>query len=187
MMVVGEAANGKELFDVLTRTEADLVLLDIRLPDMSGVEIARRLRSDYPHLKILAVSAENAIEVIEAMLEEGIHGFISKQNSNSDELAKAIRTVMNDLEYFGCDISAILYDLYLTKKKTRDITNDFSEREREIILACRDGLLCKEIADRLSVSINTVNYQKRNIYAKLGINNNMEMVRYALKAGIISM
>ena len=70
-------------------------------------------------------------------------------------------------------------------KKTAAVTEEFSEREREIILACRDGLLCKEIADRLGITVNTVNYHKKNIFSKLGINNTMEMVQYALKKGII--
>jgi len=183
--VTGEAASGEELFRVLAQTRADLVLLDINLPDIGGAEIARRLRCDYPDLKILAVSAENTAETVEAMLEAGIDGFISKQRGVADELAGAIRSVMNGVEFFGRDIAAIIYDVYVSKKKTAVVTDEFSEREREIILACRDGLLCKEIADRLGITVNTVNYHKKNIFSKLGINNTMEMVQYALKKGII--
>jgi two-component system response regulator NreC len=185
IVIAGEAGNGGELFCVLAQTEADLVLLDINLPDMSGVEITQRVRSDYPNLKILAVSAEDTAETVTAMLEAGIHGFITKQNGNADELTQAIRTVMSGLEYFGRDIAAIIYDVYISKKKTATITDEFTDREREIILLCRDGLIGKEIADRLSISINTVNYHKKNIFSKLGINNTMEMVKFALKKGII--
>ncbi len=183
--ITGEAGNGEELFHVLAQTRADLVLLDINLPDMGGAEIVRRLRSEYPDLKILAVSAENTTETVEAMLEAGINGFISKQHGKADELAEAIRSLMNGIEYFGRDIAALIYDVYISKKKTAVVTDEFSEREREIILACRDGLLCKEIADRLGITVNTVNYHKKNIFSKLGINNTMEMVQYALKKGII--
>jgi len=183
--VAGEADCGEELFDVLASTPADLVLLDINLPDIGGADVARRLRSDYPAVKILAVSAENTSETIQAMLEAGIDGFVSKQKSDADELAEAIRTVMSGLEYFGRDISSIIFSVYVSKKKTTAVTNEFTGREREIILACRDGLMCKEIADRMGVSINTINTHKKRIFQKLGINTTIEMVQYALKKGII--
>ena len=183
--VTGEVETGEELFRILPRTPADLVLLDINLPDIWGVEVARRLHKGYPDLKILAVSAENTSETVQAMIEVGISGFISKQRSSSDELAEAIRSVMSGVEYFGRDISAIMFDVYVAKKKTSVVTAEFTPREREIILLSRDGLMCKEIADRLNISINTVNNHKKNIFQKLGINNTMEMVQYALKTGII--
>jgi len=185
IQVVGEANCGKELFTVLETTPADIVLLDINLPDMDGAEIAARLRRDYPNLKILAVSAENSIETIENMIEAGIDGFISKQHGDINELAVAIRNIMDGIEYFGRDISSIIFGVYVSKKKTTAVSAEFTEREREIIQLCRDGLLCKEIADRLNVSINTINTHKKRIFQKLGINNTMEMVRYALKYGIV--
>ena len=183
--LAGEAENGAELFRMLTSTPADLVLLDINLPDVGGADIAGRLRNDYPNLKILAVSAENTSETIESMIEAGIDGFISKQKGDTDELVEAIRTIMNGSEYFGRDIASILYGVYVSKKKTTEISNEFTEREREIILLCRDGLLVKEIAARLNVSVNTIMTHKKRIFLKLGINNTMEMVQYALKRGII--
>ena len=185
--VAGEAGSGEELFRVLNSTSADLVLLDINLPDVWGTEVARRLHRDYPKIKILALSAENTSETIQAMIEAGIDGFVSKQRGDANELALAIRTVMSGLEYFGRDISAIIFDVFVAKKKTSVVSSDFTKREREIILLCRDGLMCKEIADRLGISIHTVNNHKKNIFLKLGINNTMEMVQYALKKGIIQM
>jgi DNA-binding NarL/FixJ family response regulator len=183
--VAGEAENGKELFRVLASTPADLVLLDVHLPDMNGVEIARLLRRDYPDMKILAVSGENTAETVKAMIEAGINGFISKQYSDADELADAIRTVMSGLEYFGRDISSIIFRVYVSKKKTDVVTNEFSERERDVIHLCRDGLQSKEIAARLGISVRTVVTYKERIFSKLGINNTVEMVQYAMKKGII--
>jgi DNA-binding CsgD family transcriptional regulator len=89
------------------------------------------------------------------------------------------------LEYFGRDISSIIFEVYVSKKKSTVVTEEFTDREREIILLCRDGLLCKEVADRLGIAINTVNNHKKNIFRKLGINTTLEMVQYALKNGII--
>jgi len=183
--VVGEAECGEKLFAVLKTTQAELILLDINLPDMPGAEIARRLRSEYPDIKILAISAENSAKTVEDMLDAGINGFISKQKSDAHELSEAIQAVMNGLEYFGKDISTLIYNIYVAKKKTIEITPEFTEREKDIILLCSEGLLYKEIANRLGITFHTVNTHKKNIFLKLGINNTMEMVRYALKTGII--
>jgi DNA-binding NarL/FixJ family response regulator len=183
--VVGEADCGKTLFDVLKFTRADLVLLDIHLPDISGIEIAQRLRSEYPNLKILAVSAENASDTVRKMIDAGIDGFISKQKSDPHELTEAIRSVMDGVEYFGRDVAAIIFDLYVAKKQTTAITSEFTDREKEVIQLSGQGLLYKEIAERLNISVYTVNAHKRNIFQKLGINNTIEMVQYALKKGII--
>jgi len=183
--VVGEAGSGAELWNLLADTDADLVLLDVNLPDMHGGDIARRLRKDYPHLKILAISAEKTAETVEMMLEAGIDGFIGKEQGDTDEIAEAIRTVISGVEYYGRDIAAIMFGVYVSKKKTTEPTSEFTDREREIIILCRDGLMVKEIANRLNVSVNTIMTHKKRIFQKLGINNQMEMVQYALKRGII--
>lgn len=185
--IIGEADSGSALFRLLETTTPDIILLDILLPDTTGVEIARRLRNERPALKILAISAENTAEVVQAMLDIGIEGFISKRQGGVDEIAEAIRTIMNGFEYFGNDISAIIYKIYVSKKRTAEVTPEFTDREKEIILLCRDGLLGKEIAAHLNISPRTVDNHKNNIFKKLGINSTLEMVQYALKNGIIRM
>ena len=183
--IVGEADCGEALFRLPALASANLVLLDINLPGMSGIEIACRLRNEHPALKILAISAENSAATVKAMLDAGIDGFISKQRGDTDELAEAIRMVMSGVDYFGRDISSIIYDVFVTKKKSTVLTDEFTKREKEIIELCRDGLQCKEIAARLGIGISTVNTHKERIFAKLGINSTIEMVQYALKNGII--
>jgi len=183
--VVGEAGSGYELFALLKTVSADVVLLDIILPDMSGIEVANRLKTEYPDLKILTISADNSLETVEAMLEVGIHGFISKHNSCGEVLAEAIRSVMQELDYFGKDISEIIYKIYVAKKNTTEITSEFSEQEKRVIDLCHEGLPAKLIADRLNISTRTVDWHKSNIFRKLGINSTLEMVQYAVKKGII--
>ena len=161
--IVGEADCGEALFRLPAIADADLVLLDINLPGTSGVEIARRLHKEYPALKILAISGENTAAAVKAMLDAGVDGFISKQQGDTDELADAIRMVMSGLDYFGRDISSIIYDVFVTKKKSPVLTDEFTPREKEIISLCRDGLLCKEIAARLDISMRTVNTHKERI------------------------
>jgi len=185
--VSGEAESGEKLFSLLAGgTPADLILLDVNLPDgMSGMETARRLRSEYPALKILAISAENSQETVKAMLEAGIDGFISKQMGNENELAAAIRSVMDGLDYFGHDISYIIYSVVRTKSLTNNFVPNFTDREKEVIRLCHDGLIGKEIANHLGIALRTVNTYKERIFQKIGLNSTMEMVNYALKNGII--
>jgi DNA-binding NarL/FixJ family response regulator/signal transduction histidine kinase len=183
--VVGEAENGKRFFELLKTTEADLVLLDIMMPEMNGIEVARRLRKDYPELKILIISVETSFDIVQQLLEIGIDGFLSKQLCVGENLAEAIRCVMDGTSYFGKDIAEIISDIYAYKTKTTTENFDLTWREREIINLCHSGLRSKEIADKLNISPRTVENHKTNIFKKLGINNSSEMVQYALKNGVI--
>ena len=185
--IVGEADCGSALFRLLEIVTPDIILLDIILPDTTGIEIARRLRKEKPGIKILAISSENTTDVVQAMINIGIEGFISKRQGSPGNIAEAIRSIMDGYEYFGSDISSIIYKIYVSKKKTADVTPEFTEREKEIIILCRNGLLSKEIAARLNISPRTVDNHKANIFKKLGINNTLEMVQYATKNGIIRM
>ena len=185
IVVVGEAESGVEFFALLKTVTPDIVLLDIDLPDMNGIDIARRLKSERPEIKILAVSAEKTASIVEKMVDSGIEGFISKLKSNPDVLADAIRSVAQGLEYFGKDISDIISRIYIAKKKTAEITSEFSEQEKHVIECCHEGLSAKQIADRLFISARTVDWHKYNIFRKLGINNTREMVRFAEQNGII--
>jgi len=183
--IAGEAETGTEFFSLLQKTDADIVLLDVNLPDMSGIDIAHRIRKEKPMMKILIISSENTAATTQALLETGIDGFISKRMGSVDTLADAIRSVMNGLEYFGKDISDIIYRIYVSKKKTTEITSEFTKQEKIIIEYCRKGLQSKQIADLLNISPRTVENHKNNIFNKLGINNTVEMLQYAIKNGII--
>jgi two-component system response regulator NreC len=193
--VVGEASNGNELLQLLsnddnlplqTRPQPDIVLLDVIMPQMGGVETARYLRQNKPNLKILMLSSENSRDLINDLIEMGVNGFITKSACDGGaELAKAIRSVVSGIDYFGDDIVNMLYNVYVAKKEIT--TPDFTKRERDIIELCRDGLQIKEIADRLNVSPRTIDAHKNSIYRKLGINNTVELVQYALKTGIVKM
>ena len=180
--VVAEAASGKELFAVLETTAPDLLLLDIMLPDMSGVEIAHRVKATRPEIKILLLSAEEPRKVIEQVLEAGVDGYISK-SAEMREIEDAIVSVVNGLEYFGRDISKVIYDLFSSKKKREQEEARFTVREMEIIQLCSQGLLVKEIAKRLDISPCTVKTHKTNIFHKLGINNSVELVKYVMSLG----
>ena len=186
LCVVGTAASGEALFELLKTVKTDIVMLDIIMPGgMDGVEAARRLKAGYPELKILAFSSESSEQKIKAMLEAGIDGFIGKLTAAEDEFADAIRSIMQGGNYFGRDIAQIMYNVYVSKKRTAEVTGEFTEQERRVIELCREGLPGKLIADRLCISLSTVNNHKNNIFRKLGINSTAELVKYAMERGII--
>ena len=185
LCVVGEASSGAQLFALLETVAADILLLDICLPDMSGIDIARTIKTERPGLKILVISSENATSVVKEMLDIGVDGFISKRSGGVDVYAHAIRSIMQGIKYYGKDISEIIYNMYVSIKKTTEVTAEFTKQEKRIIELCRENMSGKQIADHLSISIRTVNNHKNNIFNKLGINSTAEMVQYALKMGII--
>ena len=184
--VVGEARCGNDFFALLPNTSAELVLLDLLLPDMNGIEIARRLKSEYPQIKILVISSETSASTIEQLLNIGIEGFISKFDSDMNTFAEAIRAVTQGLEYYGKDISQIISQIYIAKKKTAQVlTPEFTEQEKRIIEYCHEGLTGKKIANHLNISYKTMEWHKLNIFSKLGIHSTLELVHYAMKNGIV--
>lgn len=183
--VVGEAEDGKSLFALLKTVQPDIIVLDVFLPDISGVEVAQRLRKEYPEIKILAISAENNESMVQSLIDARVDGFISKKQSGASDLIIAIQSIMNGVEYFGQDIAVTIYNIYLSRKDTLQTAAELTSREKEIIDLCRAGLFSKEIAAQLNISQRTVDSHKNNIFKKMGIKNSMEMVQYALKHGII--
>ena len=182
--VVGEAGSAKEFFELNNTTDADVILLDILLPDISGVDIARMIKNNHPHTKILILSSESDCNLLRELLEIGIEGFISK-NTPFEELKKGILTVADGGQYFGRDIAELLYSIRVSKPNIPN--NIFTHRELEIIQLCSEGFSSKEISGKLFISMKTVDSHKYNIFKKLGINNSVELVCYAVKNHLISM
>lgn len=182
--IIGEAGSAGDLFQLLSEgAKPDLILLDLIMPGLSGAEAARRLKKDYPDIDILILSSELSPQVILELVEMGVGGYISK-NYTDVELTDAIDSVLTGLTYYGKDISIILRDIRSANLSVSDET--FTERELEIIDLCRRGKRAKEIADELSISPRTVSNYKQNIFSKMGIRSNYEMIEYAIKHGIIS-
>jgi DNA-binding NarL/FixJ family response regulator len=188
--VIDEAASAIELLELLERKEdADLIFLDIIMPGMTGLEAARIIKKKYPEIKILLLSAETSKESINEALDIGVDGFISKSDA-PNEIGRAIHSIKNGEPFYGQVISKIMYEILIAERcigpmKTEDNTSMFSDREIEIIQACSEGLTAKETAEALFISKRTVDWHRSNIFGKLGIKNNIELVKYALKHGII--
>jgi len=187
--VIDEAPDANSLFEKLEKHQPDILITDISLPDMSGIEIARRITTLYPDIKMLMLSMHNNEEFIINSLKAGAHGYLSK-DIKSTELLEAIHSVMNGKIYFNKEISQTIINNYRTENNSDsepDTGNNLTEREIEVIKLLGDGLINKEIADRLSISIRTVDAHKNHIMQKLGLKSTVELVKYAIKNKLIDL
>ena len=147
------------------------------------MDVAQRLRQEYPDIKIIVLSIDNREYTLMQLLQIGMDGFVSKSSPLS-EVPQAIESVANGVPYYGRDIAILIRDITDAKLNNKNIAA-LSKRELEIIKACCDGLMGKEIADKFCISLRAVNSHKTNIFNKLGISSSVEHVRFAIEHGII--
>ena len=193
LTIIGECGSGSEFTMLLQQNPIpDLVILDIRMPDESGIAIARRLKKEHPQIKIIMLSSEVSEETVSELLEIEVEGYLSKMAQMTD-IEKAIRTVISGSHYYGQSVAKIMYDVYLVKtgiaprKKLFSTKNEhaLTPREIEIIQYLCDGYSAKEVGDKLSLSFRTIETHRNNIMGKLGFNNTAELIKYAVKQGIV--
>ena len=178
------AACAEDLFAALeSGTSCDLLLLDILMPGTNGFEVAKRMRTEYPDIKIIVLSVDTKEYVITRLMQIGIDGFISK-NGPLEEVKLAIDSVAEGVPFYGRDLAVLVRDIVDAQPNKRSSAL-LTKRELEIIEACCAGLLGKEISERFHISLRAVNSHKTNIFNKLGISSSVEMVRFALEHGII--
>jgi DNA-binding NarL/FixJ family response regulator len=186
--VIGEADDYDSLMDLLLTKQPHLAILDISLPGKSGIEITQELSANHPEIKVLILTASNQEETIIEAIRAGASGFLSKETSR-EELILAVTSVFNNEGYFGAKLSKIIYSSYIHRVKSTTVqqNTNLTEREIEIIKILYEGLSTKEIGEKLFLSPRTVESHKANILEKLNLKNNIELVRYALKQGIVKL
>lgn len=181
--IVGTAKNGIQACEKVAEEKPDVILLDVIMPEMDGIDATKRIRQECPDTKILILSSESSQMTIETLLHLNIAGFISK-NADISEIICAIRSVYNGIPYFGTDILTIVDRI---NKARKDTGGFFTAREMDVIRLSCEGLMSKEIADNLGIARKTVDNIKATIFEKLGINTTVEIVRYAFASGLISL
>ena len=181
--VVASVETAEELLQILENTEIDVVLQDYFLSGMDGITAASLIRKKYPAVRILMLSSDVSQQTVESALEAGVDGFISKK-TNASDLMLAVESVSAGLHYYGRDIAGIIGYISVAESRVLGSVN-FTPREKEIISMCCAGLISKEIAARMDISLRTVENHKAHIFRKLGINNSVELVRYAVKHGLL--
>ena len=180
MEVAGEASNGKEFLDLLDFVKPDLVLMDIGMPVMDGVEATRRALEKYPQLKILVLSMYDESEYYNSMIELGVKGFVLKDMDN-EELYEAIRKVNAGGTHFSQELL-----LSIIKRKTPENKIILTRREKEVLdLICK-GYSNQQISDKLIISQRTVERHRANLLAKTDSRNSISLVVFAIKNRLIS-
>ncbi|OHX66042.1 response regulator transcription factor [Flammeovirga pacifica] len=183
--VIGEGANGQEALDLCRQLQPDVLVIDIRMPVMNGIEATSKIKEYSPNTKVLILSMHDDAEYILDAAEKGASGYLLK-DSNSDEFLKAIKTVHEDKKYFSGDISKVLVESYLNIKNNSSTTSttpkkeaasiDLTKREKEILKYVAVGKSSKEIASTLNKSVRTVETHRFNIMKKMEVKSAVELI-----------
>jgi len=184
--VTGEASNGKEFLELIAKYDYDIIFLDIEMPEINGIEAAKRAIELKPELKIITLSMYGDEEYYDQMVDAGAKGFLLK-NTNLQEVKTAIDTVMSGGNYFSQELMQSLLRNYKSIKESKEPESELSEREIEILLLICSGLSNQEIGDRLFISKRTVEKHRANILCKSNCKNTAGLVMYAIKNQIIEM
>ena len=187
--VVGEASNGHEALAVVDSTRPDIVVMDINMPELNGLEATRQIRKQYPEVKVLVLTMYTNEEYVLNLLQAGAAGYIVKESIPA-ELINAIKAIHAGNAYLSPAVSRNVIDEYLRNVGDEGATDTFdrlTDREREIMQLLVEGSSTKEIADKLSISSKTVGVHRVNLMEKLEVNSMPDLVKYALRKGMISL
>ena len=182
--ILGEAASGTEALQMVKSMWPNIIITDISMPGMSGIELAEKIKTEYPSTKVLVLSTHNDEEYILRSFEAGALGYLPK-DTEEDEFLAAIKTVADGDVYYTNEVSNILTKSLIKQKRSFDDTRDLTEREKEILKLIVEGLSNKEIGDKLFISVRTVDTHRRNIMDKIEAKNTAELVRKAIEDKLI--
>ncbi|OFY49336.1 MAG: DNA-binding response regulator [Bacteroidetes bacterium GWF2_41_31] len=185
--IVAQAENGKQTIEKAKKLSPDIILMDIGMPIINGIEATGILQMEAPKIKVIALTMHSEKHFIKGMLEAGACGYLFK-NCAYDELIDAINTVYAGKKYLSDDITEFIIHDYIGKPKNRQEDDpQLSAREMEILKLIADGKTSREISELLFVSIKTIGTHKQNILNKLNMNSTADLVKYAIKKGLISL
>jgi len=191
LIVTGEAGNGMDALEVAKTVKPDLLILDIRMPGMTGLEAAAKLKSFSPTTKAVILSMHDSEEYVLQALDAGAYGYILK-DTDKNEFVKALKQIHGGSKYFSGSVSNVLANQLLSNKPlstqrvqaTEDIYS-LSKREKEILRLVVDGKQNKQIAESLKKSVRTIETHRFNIMKKLAVNNAIDMVNKAVKENLV--
>jgi len=182
LQVIGEAANGREVLELAEKLKPDLILMDVAMPELNGIEATRRLHQISPRTKVLVLSMHKEAVYVREILKAGARGYILKDAIDT-ELISAIQSVARGDGYISPAVSGTLLSDY-----RQNITNPLdllSSREREVLQLIAEGKTNKEVATRLNLSVYTVDSHRGKIMEKLNLHSTGELVRFAMKQGLV--
>ena len=187
--IIGEATTGAELWTLLDTLLPDIILMDISLPDTTGIELTAQLKQKFPAIKVLILSMFMDESFIKQSIKAGVNGYLHK-NTTREEILAAIHSIYNGRDFFSENISKIILKSYIESAKYNryDDANPhelLSKREIEILKMFAEGFINKEIADKLFISVRTVESHKNHIMQKLNLKTQVELVKSAIKHKLI--
>lgn len=187
MAVVAEAETGRQAIEMAMDKKPDLIVMDINMPDLNGIDATQTISSELPDIKLIALSIHSTRKFVSGMLKAGAAGYIVKHCA-FEELALAIRTVSEGKPYLCTEILGMVMDGFVSSSTPEPATvfSVLSVREREVMQLVAEGLTSEEIASRLCISVKTVSTHRRHIMKKLNLKNQTDIVRYAISEGLIS-
>jgi len=186
--IVGEARDGREAVRCVEKLGPDLLLMDLSMPRMSGMDAIREIKKRYPETKIIALTVHKTEEYLLTTLQAGADGYVLK-DATHDELMVAIKNVMGGKSYLSPGVSEKVIEGYLEgKEKTRSLSSweSLSQREREVLKLIAEGYKNKEIADDLCISLKTVEKHRANLMKKLDLHNAAALTVYAMEKGLVN-
>ncbi|WP_258105282.1 response regulator [Marinoscillum sp. MHG1-6] len=181
-----EASNGLEALEILATEKVDLVLTDINMPEMDGIELMKSIRKNHSHLYVMVLSMFNEASYINKMISLGANGYILK-NTGKNEMKMAFDKIMQGQDYYTQEVYKTIVDSIAQKETKQRLTLEtpLTDREKEILVMIANEHSNKEIADKLYISVRTVESHKRNLLEKTGCKNVAGLVMYAVERGII--
>jgi DNA-binding NarL/FixJ family response regulator len=188
MAVVAEADDGRSALDAIQRQPTDVVIMDIAMPGLNGIEATRQIRQRYPDIKVIALSMHSDRRFLIGMLQAGANGFLLK-DSASEELITAIRAVREGHAYVSPRITTVLVEDLLRRQAPSAPAPSplLTPREREVLQLIAEGKSTKEIAEVLRVSVKTVESYRLKIMAKLDLHSVAELTKYAVREGLTTL
>ena len=183
--VIGECEDGNQVIEFLEKNEVDVILMDIKMPILGGIETTQQVNEKYPNIKILALSMYNEEAYIMKIFKAGASGYILK-NTSISEMIEGIKKVYEGEIFYSLEVANIMVSKYMNKtikaktKNTSITIDDLTKREKEIIKLISNEFTNQEIADKLFISARTVDTHRRNLLQKLGVKNTAGLVKFAM-------
>jgi two-component system, NarL family, response regulator NreC len=187
MEIVGEAADGQEALDKVAELQPDVIVMDIAMPGMGGMEATKRIKSQYPHVQVLALTMLDDERYFFEIIQAGASGFIVK-GALPAELLVAVRAVADGNVYLYPTVAKNLVGEYLSEANGNGaavVADELTDREQQILQMISQGRTGKEIAGRLEISARTVDRHRENVMAKLNLHSRAALVKYAVRKGLI--
>jgi DNA-binding NarL/FixJ family response regulator len=186
LRVIGEAGTGREAGRLVEQLRPNVLVLDLMMPELGGLEVVRQLRKRAPKTRVVVLSMHKDESYVVQALKNGAAGYVPK-DSSAEELVKAVREAAADRRYLSPPLSDAAVDAYVKRgdEAIPDSYDSLSSREREVLQLAAEGRTNAEIGKRLFISPRTVEIHRANMMAKLGLHNHIELIRYALKRGIL--